>query len=113
MNPRPECWHRNPVALVTFETRQQAGAHERGLAGAGGAKQCDEARPALGAPGVQALDQAANVVVATEVDRGVILIEGEQAWKGRPRRLPRELALCIERDASELGAEPLESAFTV
>jgi hypothetical protein len=67
----------------------------------------------LRAPRLEPLDQAADVVVAPEVDRGVLLLEGEQSGKRRARRVPSKSALRVERDAHQFALEPLEAALAI
>ena len=45
--------------------------------------------PPLRAPRVEPLDQAADVVVAAEIDRRVLFLEGEQSRKRRAASRPR------------------------
>ena len=58
----------------------------------------DAAPPALDAARVGALDQLANVVVAAEIDRRILLVEGEEAGIGRAAGREVEAALPHQRD---------------
>ena len=68
---------------------------------------------ALRAARVEALQQPTDVIVAAEVDRGVLLFESEHARKRRAMRVPLEAALSVERDSHQLPLEPLKPAVPV
>src|SRR6185503_1474268 len=73
----------------------------------------DELGAALRAPRVEPLDEAADVIVAAEIDRCVLFLEGEQARKRRAAGVPFEAALGVKRDPHELAREPLEPALAI
>ena len=68
---------------------------------------------ALRAARVEPLDQAADVVVAAEIDRSVLFLESEQTRKWRAISVPFEAALGVKRDPHELAREPFEPALTI
>ena len=76
-------------------------------------EQRDQLGAALGAPRFEPLDQAADVVVAAEIDRGVLFLEGEQTRKRRAAGIPCEAALGVERDPHQFAREPLEPALAI
>ena len=110
---RPERRQHDPVPPVALEPGQHAGPHQRRLARAGGAEQRDELRRALDAARIEPLDQPAHVVVAAEIDRGVLGLERQEARIGRPALVPGEAALRVERDLGQLAGELGEAALAV
>ena len=79
----------------------------------GGAEQRHQLRRALDAARVEPFDQPAHVVVAAEIDRGILDLEGEEARIGRPPLVPGEAALRVERDLGQLAGELGEAALAV
>ena len=111
--PRPERRQHDPVAPVALEPRQHAGAHQRRLARAGGAEQRDQFRRPLDAAGVEPLDQPPDVVVAAEIDRGILGLERQEARIGRAALVPAEAALRVEGDLGQFAGELGEAALAV
>ena len=103
----PEDRQNDPLALGPLHTRHQAGAEQRRLARARLAEHHDEAPATLDTARIEALDQAADVVVAAEIDRRVVLIEGEEAGIRCPAGGEIEAALAEQR---HLG-QPVRQAF--
>ena len=68
---------------------------------------------ALRAARVEPLDQAADVIVAAEIDRSVLFLEGEQTRKRRAAGAPFEAALGVKRDPHEFAREPFEPALAI
>ena len=103
----------DPVAAGAFQPRNDAGPQQRGLARSGRPQERDQLGAALRAPRFEPLDQAADVVVAAEIDRGVLFLEGEQTRKRRAAGVPCEAALGVERDPHQLAREPFEPALAI
>jgi hypothetical protein len=70
---RPQGRQHDPVTPVALEARDHAGAQQRRLAGAGSAEQREQPNAALRPPGVEPLDQPADLVVAAEIERRILL----------------------------------------
>src|SRR5208283_1848884 len=103
----------DPVAAGAFQPRNDAGPQQGGFARSGRPEQRDQFGAALRAPRVEPLDQTADVVVAAEIDRGVLFLKREQTWKRRAARIPCKAALGVERDPNELAREPFETALAI
>ena len=86
------------------ELRQHAGLEQRRLAGARRADDHQKPRAALRAPGVEPLDHRARLVVAAEIDRRVLGLEGVDAGIGRPVRIEREAARQLVGDRAAAAA---------
>jgi hypothetical protein len=67
----------------------------------------------LRAARVEALDQAANIVVAAEVNRGVGFVEREQAGIRRAGVIPLKSAARVQNNFGEAGGESSEAAFAI
>jgi hypothetical protein len=67
----------------------------------------------LRAPRLKPFDQAADVVIAAEIDRRVLFLKGEQSGKRRARRVPGKSALGIERYADEFALKAFEAALAI
>ena len=107
---RAEGGEDDPLALGLAEPRDEPGTEQRGLAGSGFAEDEDAAPPALDATRVGALDQLANVIVAAEIDRRILLVEGEEAGIGRAAGWEVEAALPRQGDFGEPARETFEAA---
>lgn len=92
----------DPVALIALDAWDHPGAEQGGFARARSAKQGNDFRAALGASCIEALNEAADVIIAAEVERRVLLLEGVQAGIWRTAGIPGKAALRIERDPGEL-----------
>ena len=113
VEPRPERRQDDPVALVAGKPRQHASAHQRRLAGAGGAEQGDHVGGAAHPARAQPLDQPADVVIAAEIDRGILGLEGEEPGIGGTLPVPGEAALGIQRQLDQFGPELRQPALAV
>ena len=67
----------------------------------------------MGPARVQPLDQTPNVVVAAEVECGVLFLEREQTGKRRAMRIEGEAALGVERDLRQFASQPFEPALLI
>ena len=103
----------DPIAAGAFQPRNDAGPQQGGFARSGRPEQRDQLGAALRAARVEPLDQAADVVVAAEIDRSVLFLESEQTRKRRAISVPFEAALGVKRDPHELAREPFEPALTI
>ena len=110
---RAEGGQHDPLALRLAEPRDQAGAEQRRLAGAGFAEHEDAAPAALDAARIGPLDQPPDVVVAAEVDRRVLLVEGQEAGIGRAAGREVEAALPHQRHLGQAPRQPVEAARLV
>src|SRR5262249_25572195 len=77
------------------------------------AEQGDQLNPALDATSVEAFDQATDVVVASEIDCGILLLKGHESRVRRAARVPGEAALSIECDAGEFASQLCQPALAV
>src|SRR6266700_2591568 len=103
----------DPVAAGAFQSRNDAGPQQRGFARSGRSEQRDQFGAALRAARVEPLDEAADVVVATEIDRSVLFLESEQTRKRRTAGVPFEAALGVKRDPDELARQPFQPALAI
>ena len=92
------------------EQRQHARLQQRGLARARRPDDDHEARAALGAPRIEPLEHGAALLVASEIDRRVLLLERVDPRIGRPRRIERETARQLVRDRAQAVLQPLQPA---
>ena len=103
----PEGRQDDPLAFCPLHPRQQAGAEQRRLAGARFAEHHDEALAALDAARIEPLDEPADIVVAAEVDRRVVLVEREETGIRRAAGREIEAALAEQRHFGQ----PVRQAF--
>ena len=113
MKLRTERRQHDPISLFALQARQHSGAQQRGFSRAGGAEHGNQFCAALRAPRVQPLDQAANVVVAAEIDRRVGFIERQQPGIRRALAIPLETAARVEHNFGEAGGQPRQAAFAI
>src|ERR1035441_971044 len=78
----------DPVVGVPLQARYDASAQERGLSRTRCPQNHHQLFAPLGAAGIEALDQPANVVVAAEIYRSISLVEGQEPWIRWPRLVP-------------------------
>ena len=109
---RPQHRQRQEIAVVALEPRQQAGAHERGLARSRGAEDHQQAGRGSVAQPAQAVERLDDRCITPEKDAGVLGFERLEATVGRPlwigRRRPGEEP-GIEAGALQPGLEPRET----
>nr|WP_291746218.1 hypothetical protein [Bauldia sp.] len=106
------CEH-DPVAPGPPETGDQPRLDQGRLAGAGFSEQQDEPPASFDPAGVQSLDEAPHVVIPAEIDRGVVLVEGEEAGIGRSAGWKVEAPLTQKGDLGQAAGELFKAAFTV
>jgi hypothetical protein len=99
--------------LIAFEARQEASPYQRGFARPRSPEQQKQACRTLRATRIESLGQPTDIVIATEIDRGIGLVERQQAGERRPPGIPRELRLRIERYAAQFLRQPLQPAVAI
>ena len=101
----------HPFAAAPGQLRQHAGLEQRRFPGARCADHHQEARSALGAARVQPFDQRPALVVAAEIDGGVLGLERMNTRIRRPVRIEREAARQFAGDGAQPLLHPLETAL--
>ncbi len=109
----PEDRQDDPFALCPLHPRHQAGAQQRRLAGAGLAEHHDEALATLDAARIETLDEPAHIVVAAEIDRRVVLVEGQEAGIGGAAGREIEAALAEQRHLGQPVRQAVEPGLLV
>ncbi|UFZ07622.1 hypothetical protein LQG66_15510 [Bradyrhizobium ontarionense] len=111
---RPDRREHQPAAGIQPQPWQNACPKQRRLAGAGGSEhdQCTRGG-AKRRQIVNAIENGADVLLASEVDAGVVGVEGGQTRVGRPRRIPGHAVVGANADGLEPGQEPREHTLPV
>ena len=97
----------DPFARHPSQPWQEPCVHQRGLAATGGPDE-GQARAAASERGPQALEQFADLLIASEEHGGILGVERAQTRVRRARRIPRERCGGVEPVQPQRRDEPLE-----
>ena len=109
--PRADGRQHHPFAAAPGQLWQHTGLEQRRFASARRADHHQEARSALGAACVQPFDQRPALVVAAEIDGGILGLERANTRIRRPGRIEREAARQFAGDRAQPLLDPLEATL--